>query len=216
MLIGFPADVDDDKTTADQWEVLYNYGVPCRSYLGKPRWMVPKQTVLGSISSVFYVNASHDPNVVIDYHWVANKYCKVAEVKMLKDVDSKELLCAFDNAYQARTKLMAAHSKWPEPGEDNVTATKSLGETPSNRDTSSDEDNVTATKSLRETPADPYTSSADNKVVGTGANPIEIDHTPLTGRRTRRVSTAKEPSQETGNASVEPDTVCNKCVRYVL
>ena len=185
MLIGFPADVDDDKTTADQWEVLYNYGVPCRSYLGKPRWMVPKQTVLGSISSVFYVNASHDPNVVIDYHWVANKYCKVAEVKMLKDVDSKELLCAFDNAYQARTKLMAAHSKWQEPGED----------------TSSDEDNVTATKSLRETPADPYTSSADNKVVGTGANPIEIDHTPLTGRRTRRVSTAK---------------VCNKCVRYVL
>ena len=92
MLIKLSTDVADDKKTADQWEVLYNYGVPCHSELGYPQWMIPKQTVLGTTSSVFFINASHDPNVQIDFHWVANQYCKVAEVQLLKNIDVEVII----------------------------------------------------------------------------------------------------------------------------
>ena len=107
-------------------------------------------------------------------HYVLNQYI----LYVLQTSKCTELLCAFDNVYQARTMLMASHSKWAEPTEDNVIATKSLEETP-----------------------------VDSDPLGTNVNPIKIDHTPLSERRTRRVETTKEPSQETGNDSVEADTV---------
>ena len=94
-VIGLPADVHDDKKTAEQWEVLYNYGIPCPSYLDKACWMVPKRTTLGGTPPVLYINASHDPNVVIDYHWVRNKYCIVAEVKLLKEIKLELIICVY-------------------------------------------------------------------------------------------------------------------------
>ena len=202
-VIGLPADVHDDKKTAEQWEVLYNYGIPCPSYLDKACWMVPKRTTLGGTPPVLYINASHDPNVVIDYHWVRNKYCIVAEVKLLKEIKLEVIICVY---YMLGLGLGFWHVTRAHYVPTNQCILYVLQPSNQSIELLCGFDNVYRARGKLLADHSKL-ATTPSQTLGTDANPIEVDNTPVHKQRWSRLRRTRPVDYMTLD---DPQTVRNK------